>query len=84
MEAAPGGGLVALLAGDFAFFLTDDSDVLGSIAEAGLVFQVDGQLPGLLKPGPGLGQSAYFLFDHAEGVVDPHHRRLIARLLKAL
>jgi hypothetical protein len=54
--------------------LADDADVLGGLAEAALVFQVHGQLPGFLIPGACLGQTACVQFDYAERVVGLHHR----------
>jgi hypothetical protein len=65
-EAAPRGGLVALRAGGFAFVLAEDAEVVGGLAEAALVLQGDGDLPGFLVPGARFGQTASVLFDDAE------------------
>lgn len=64
--------------------MADDAEVVRGLAEAGLVFQGDGDLPGFLVPGAGFGQTASVPFDDAEGVVGSPHRSLIARRLKTL
>lgn len=66
LEVLAGRGLVASLAGGFAFALADDADVLRGGPEAGLILQLIGQLAGLLVPGPRLGQTTGILFDDAE------------------
>src|SRR5436305_6414260 len=80
----PGRGLVIPLASGFAFLLPDDADVLRRLAKASLILQLHGQLARFLVPSTLLGQPASLLFDHAEEVVGPHYRTLIARLPKSL